>query len=124
MIDLTPLTDLLVPLLEKARDGGLEALGGAAVGALLTKLKNRLAGTPAQEALDDLAQNPTDADQQATLRTALKKSITAQPELDQALAEWLAEARAAQPGIQQNANFSGNYNTVIQIAGAGNNVVR
>ena len=75
--------------------------------------------------MDDLAQQPTDADAQAVLRQALKKAMSADPSLAAALQQWIQDAQpqaATQPGIQQTINASGNHNKNVQIVGSGNSV--
>ena len=115
----------LSPLLGKAVDKAAEKIGELTITSLVDKFKNRVP-EPAKEAINDLVQNPSDADQQATLRTQLKKAVQADPELATFLKEWLAEAQPvakAAGGVSQTVNLNGNDNIITQIAGgSGNNI--
>ncbi|MEO5794872.1 MAG: hypothetical protein ABIP34_07605 [Rhodoferax sp.] len=115
---------LLSPLFAKAIDKGVEEIGKSAAGALLTKLKERLGGTPAQKPLEDLAALPEDPDNQADLRKQLKAAVQADPALVAFLQQWLEQGQQQAPtlGITQTANVTGNNNKTVQIAGSGNSV--
>lgn len=128
MIELAPLAAtavaFLAPLLNKALEKGAEEAGGAAVGGLVSKLKEKLGHPGSQEALEDLRQQPSDADTQAALRSQLVKAMKADPSLAEKLQAWLEEAKpqAAALGIQQSAQVQGNDNKVAQVTGSGNSV--
>lgn len=115
---------LLSPLVSKAFEKGAEEAGKGAAGLLVERLKARLNGTRAKDALDDVAQQPADADNQAALRVQLKKAVEAEPALADFLQQWLADGRqqAAALGIQQTATVTGDHNETVQIAGSGNAV--
>ncbi len=108
MIEFAPLAAstvaLLIPLLGKALDKGVEEVGKAAATGILRKLKDKLGHAGAKEALEDLSSQPTDADTQAALRRQLVKAMEADPAM----------------GISQTANAQGDNNTVMQISGSGN----
>ncbi|MDZ7812637.1 MAG: hypothetical protein U5L74_05760 [Ideonella sp.] len=128
MIELAPLAAsavaLLAPLFTKALEKGAEELGQSAVGGPLGKLKEKLGHTGSQEALEDLRQQPSDADTQAALRSQLVKAMKDDPSLADKLQAWLDEAKpqAAALGIQQSAQVQGNGNKVAQVTGSGNSV--
>jgi hypothetical protein len=115
---------LLAPYLAKAAEGAAEHVGQSAIGALWAKLTQKTSHPGTQEALQDLAEQPTDADTQASLRKQLQKALAADPVLATELAKWLqdAQAHSPSPSITQTANVHGNQNTVMQIAGSGNTV--
>jgi hypothetical protein len=105
---------VLVPLLQKALEKGVEKLGESTAGSLFEQLKKRLRHDGAQEALTDLSQQPADADNQAALRKQLGKALAADPELAQALQNWLPSAASL--------NIQGDHNKVAQVSGQGNSV--
>ncbi len=133
MLDPATLTTLIAsavavlsPLLGKAVDKGAEKIGELTITSLIDKFKSRVPEST-KEAVSDLAQNPSDADQQATLRTQLKKAIQADPELATFLKEWLTEAQPvakAAGGVTQTATINGNGNSNFQIAGNGVTIYR
>lgn len=118
------LSPLLSKVMDKAVDKGAEELGKSAMGALLDKFKQRLGGTPAEKPLQDLAQQPEDADNQADLRKQLKAAVQADPALAAFLQQWLEQGsqQAQALGITQTATVTGNDNKTVQIAGSGNSV--
>ena len=128
MIEFAPLAAsavaLLAPLFIKALEKGAEELGQSAVGGLLNQLKEKLGHSGSQEALEDLRQQPSDADTQAALRSQLVKAMKADPSLAGKLQAWLEEAKpqASALGIQQSAQVQGNDNKLVQVAGSGNSV--
>ena len=67
---------LLSSLLGKTLEKGAEEIGKSAVGTIFDNLKNRLKHDGAKEALNDLAQRPSDGDLQAALRMQLKKAAS------------------------------------------------
>ncbi len=105
---------VLVPLLQKALEKGVEKLGESTAGSLFEHLKKRLRHDGAQEALTDLSQQPADADNQAVLRKQLGKALAADPELAHALQNWLPAAGSVQ--------IQGDGNKVAQVSGSGNSV--
>ncbi|WP_295959961.1 hypothetical protein [Rhodoferax sp.] len=115
---------LLAPLVGKAFEKGAEEAAKGTAGLLVERLKARLSGTRAKDALDDVAQQPQDTDSQAALRVQLKKAIEAEPALADFLQQWLEDGRkqAAALGIQQTATVTGDHNKTVQIAGSGNSV--
>ena len=115
---------LLAPLFNKALEKGAEEAGSAAVGGLVAKLKEKLGHSGSQEALEDLRQQPSDADTQAALRSQLVKAMKAEPALAERLQSWLDEAKpqAAALGFQQGVQIPGHGNKVAQVAGSGNSV--
>ena len=128
MIEFVPLAAavvaLLKPLFEKALDKGAEEVGKAAVTGLLDKFKAKVGHAGAKEALDDLSQQPADADTQAALRRQLVKAMEADPALADFVKTWLAEAQpqATAMGINLTAQVSGDNNKVNQISGSGNSI--
>lgn len=115
---------LLSSLLGKTLEKGAEEIGKSAVGAVFDNLKNRLNHDGAKEALNDLAQHPSDGDLQAALRIQLKKAIESDTELLMFLKQWLTDSVSDQGGvnIDQSTNSTGDNNTTISIAGATNTV--
>lgn len=131
MIDPTTLASLasatvalLAPLVGKAFEKGAEEAAKGTAGLLVERLKARLSSTRAKDALDDVTQQPADADSQAALRVQLKKAVEAEPALASFLQQWLDDGRqqAAALGIQQTATVTGDHNKAVQIAGSGNSV--
>lgn len=112
---------LLTPLLIKATEGAAEEVGKSTVSSLLAKLKQRLIHPSAQEALDDLAQQPVDSAAQGALTMQLRKALAADPGLEEFFKEWMKDAAPA-AGITQTATVQGNQNKTVQIAGSGNSV--
>lgn len=128
MMEFTPLAAsavaLLAPLLGKALEKGAEEAGSAAVGGLVSKLKEKLGHSGSQEALEDLRRQPSDGDTQAALRSQLVKAMKAEPALAERLQSWLDEAKpqAAALGVQQSAQIQGHDNKVAQVSGSGNSI--
>ena len=117
----------LIPLLSKAAEKGAEELGTSTVTGIVAKLKAKLSPSgPTVAALEDLRQQPADANTQASLRVQLRKALEADPALAAFVAQWLAESQpqAEAAGITLNANVQGDHNTTVQIAGSGNSVQR
>ena len=84
------------------------------------KLHPQVAVRPAaQEAAEDVAKAPDDADSQAALRVQLKKILEADPDLAAAIAQILkSDAPDGTPGTQIVQNVTGNSNQVIgQVSG-------
>lgn len=115
---------LIAPLVGKAFEKGAEEAAKGTAGLLVDRLKARLTGTPAKAALDDVAQQPADADTQAALRVQLKKAVEADPALADFLQKWLEDGhkQSAALGIQQTATVTGSNNKTVQISGSGNSV--
>ena len=137
MLDLAQITLLasqavafLTPLLGKVADGAAEKVGESVISSILDKLKAKLLNTAAaQDAVEDLRQQPTDADTQAVLRKQLSKAIQSNPALVEQIQAWLAESKSAalKLGIDlshstQNATIVGNNNRINQVQGNGNTV--
>ena len=128
MIDPASLTVLagaavtaLMPLLEKAATKGFEKLGEATAGTLFEKLKNRLTGASAQEALDKLAKEPARASAQQSVQSKVLEALEDDPAFADELKRWLAEANAG--STTQTANTQGNENVTVQISGSTGNSV-
>ena len=88
--------------------------------AIWEKLHPQVAArSSAQEAAEDLAKDPDDADSQAALRVQLKKILEADPDLAAAIAQILkSDAPDGTPGTQIVQNVTGNSNQVIgQVSG-------
>lgn len=129
MLDFQAMTTLaasavtvLMPLLQKALDKGVEEAGKSAATTLIGKLKQRLGHAGAKEALDDVEKVPGDADARAALRVQLRKSLADDPGLEGFLKEWVAAAASTLPAAStgQVANVTGNDNQTTQIIGDGN----
>lgn len=112
---------LLSPYLARAAETAATKVGEMAAeggGKLLAWMKGRLSGqSRVVEALQDLTQQPTDADSQASLRVGLRKALEAQPELVEELAALLKELGAEKLVGNQLQSVSGDYNKVVQAAG-------
>ena len=128
MIDPASLTVLagtavtaLLPLLEKAAAKGFEKLGEATAGTLFEKLKKRLTGASAQEALDKLAKEPARASAQQAVQSSVLEALEDDPAFADELKRWLAEANAR--STTQTANVQGNENVAVQISGSTGNSV-
>ena len=128
MIDPASLTVLasvavttLLPLLEKAAAKGFEKLGEATAGTLFEKLKKRLTGASAQEALDKLAKEPARASAQQAVQSKVLEALEDDPAFADELKRWLAEANAG--GTTQTADVRGNENVTVQISGSTGNSV-
>ena len=126
MIDPASLTVLagaavtaLLPLLEKAAAKGFEKLGEATAGTLFEKLKKRLTGASAQEALDKLAKEPARASAQQAVQSKVLEALEDDPAFADELKRWLAEANAG--GTTQTANIHGNDSVAVQISGSTGN---
>ena len=111
----------LLPLLEKAAAKGFEKLGEATGGTLFEKLKKRLTGTSAQEALDKLAKEPARASAQQAVQSKVLEALEDDPAFADELKRWLAEANAG--GTTQTANVEGNENVTVQISDSTGNSV-
>ena len=111
----------LLPLLEKAAAKGFEKLGEATAGTLFEKLKKRLTGASAQEALDKLAKEPARASAQQAVQSSVLEALEDDPAFADELKRWLAEANAG--GTTQTANTQGNENVTVQISGSTGNSV-
>ena len=123
MIDPASLTVLagaavtaLMPLLDKAAAKGFEKLGEATAGTLFEKLKKRLTGASAQEALDKLAKEPARASAQQAVQSKVLEALEDDPAFADDLKRWLAEANAG--STTQTANTQGNENVTVQISGS------
>ena len=132
MLDLAQITTLatqavafLTPLLGKVADGAAEKVGESVFSSILDKLKAKLSSTAAaQNALEDLRQQPTDAYTEAALLVELRKAMQSNPALAEQIQAWLTESQseATKIGIHQSATVKGNNNVINQIAGNGNTV--
>ena len=111
----------LLPLLEKAAAKGFEKLGEATAGTLFEKLKKRLTGGSAQEALDKLAKEPARASAQQAVQSKVLEALEDDPAFADELKRWLAEANAG--GTTQTANVEGDENVTVQISGSSGNSV-
>ena len=111
----------LLPLLEKAAAKGFEKLGEATAGTLFEKLKKRLTGASAQEALDKLAKEPARASAQLAVQSNVLEALEDDPAFADELKRWLAEANAG--GTTQTADTQGNENVTVQISGSSGNSV-
>ena len=111
----------LLPLLEKAAAKGFEKLGEATAGTLFEKLKKKLTGASAQEALDTLAKEPARASAQHAVQSKVLEALEDDPAFAGELKRWLAEANAG--GTTQTANVQGHDNVTVQIAGSDGNSV-
>lgn len=112
----------LVPYLAKAGNAVAEKAGSAAVddtAKLFSWLKSKLVAHRG-EALDDLTAAPSDADNQAVLRTQLRKALEDQPELMVDLDAMLKSIRADLARMSQM--VSGDGAMASQIQGTGNKV--
>jgi hypothetical protein len=94
------------------------AIGGAK--SVYGWLKERLSGAGGPEAIAELEQAPTDADNQAVLAGHLRKLLKASPALADELKTLLPAQ--AQASITQIANVSGAGARVAQVTGSGNKV--
>jgi hypothetical protein len=106
----------LAPYLGKAAEKFAGAAGDAAwkkAGELYDGLKARLAGHPAAEALNDLAQEPDNADAQGALRQALRKLITSDPDFARELAA-LTQDAAPTGGASFHNEIQGNVTNLTQ----------
>ena len=132
-MDVVTLTAFLAPFLPTLLKLGSKAAGsiatkvGETTGTKLTeaalnkaqaiweKLHPQVAARPsAQEAAEDVAKAPDDADSQAALRLQLKKILEADPDLAAAIAQILkSDAPDGTPGTQIIQNVTGNSNQVI-----------
>lgn len=83
---------------------------------LYQSIKTRLAGHPASEALEDLAQAPEDEDIQATLRVALKKLLEKDTTFARELAGLLPTAPVAGPSFTNT--IAGKVGAITQVAGS------
>jgi len=110
---------IVTPLLQKMAEGGAAEAGKSAAAALLSKLKLRLSHKGSEEALDDLAKQPADADAQGALKMQLRKAIETNPELASFLKQWVADSKST-TGITQTTTVTGDHNTTTQIVGSGN----
>ena len=123
----TSVVAVLSPLLGKAIDKAAEKVGELTITSLVDKFKNRIPDK-AKDAVNELAINPTDADEQAALRAQLKKAIQADPELLSFFEQWLTEAKPvakSKNAVTQTANVNdGDGNEVYQIAGSGISISR
>ena len=106
----------LLPLLEKVAARGFEKLGEGTAGTLFEKLKKRLTGASAQEALDKLAKEPARASAQQAVQSKVLEALEDDPAFADDLKRWLAEANAG--GTTQTANVQGNENVTVQISGS------
>ncbi len=112
----------LAPYLGKAAEKFATAAGDAAwkkASELYDALKSRLASHPAAaEALDDLAQAPTDVDIQGALRQQLKKLIANDPEFARTLAS-LTEAATPPVSANFQNDIHGNVGNINQAGSIG-----
>ena len=109
----------LLPLLEKAAAKGFEKLGEATAGTLFEKLKKRMTGASAQEALDKLAKEPARASAQHAVQSKVLEALEDDSAFADELKRWLAEANAG--STTQTANVQGNENVNVQISGSSGN---
>ncbi|MGF6528044.1 hypothetical protein [Variovorax sp. PvP013] len=128
MLDIATMTALatstvsvLAPLLQKAIDKGAEKIGDSAAKMLFDKLNDRLRHRGAKEALEDLAQQPSDVAAQGALNMQLRKALEADVELAAFLKQWGEEA-GSKTDVTQTANTYGDNNKTVQITGSSNSV--
>jgi len=95
-----------------------------AAGHLWDKVKAKLTGAAAKEAVADFEAAPDDADNQAALRKEIRKAAEGDPAFATELRELVQtiEARGGRDAIVQTANVEGDHSPVTQIAGSGNRV--
>ena len=117
----TSTVSVLVPLLQKALDKGVEKVGESSAKLLFDKLNKHLGHKGATEALEDLAQQPDDAAAQGALNMQLRKALEADLELAAFLKQWTAEA-GSKTDVTQTASTHGDNNKTIQITGSSNSV--
>jgi hypothetical protein len=110
---------MLAPLLQKMAEGGAAEAGKSVVSGLLEKLKKGISHEGSQEAFEDLANSPVDADAQGALRLQLRKAMETGPEFAAFLRQWVGDSKS-ELGIAQSATVTGNNNTTTQITGSGN----
>ncbi|QLH39179.1 MAG: hypothetical protein HWD60_09825 [Defluviicoccus sp.] len=106
----------LVPYLAAAGTGLATKAGEATFaqcGKLWALLRNRLTGTVAQGALEDLHAAPSEPDVQGQARLQLRKALTADPDLTR---ELMALLPAAETEARQAMQVTGNDNTSVQAA--------
>ena len=100
----TTVVAFLSPYLAEAGQSAAKKGGEA----LMAALERRFKGKPAaQEALNDVKNNPQDEDLQAALRVQLKKSLAADADFLAELAKLLEEARAEAPPATYHAELHG-----------------
>lgn len=128
MIDPASLTALagmavaaVLPLLEKAAAKGFEKLGEVTAGTLFEKLKKKLTGASAQEALDKLAKEPARASAQQAVQAQVLQALEDDPKFVDELKGWIAEANAG--STTQTATTTGDSNVTVQIAESSGNAV-
>jgi len=104
-------------LATKAMEKVGDEIGGRLV-RLFDTVRGKLTGSGA-EALDDLEQQPEDADRQAVLRVQLKKALEADAGFRAELAALVEEIRLkGGDQIIQSAKVTGDHNVTTQIAGS------
>lgn len=110
---------LLIPYLQKAGEAVAESVGATAVDKvkeLYGSIKAKFSSKPAaNEALDDLTNNPSDADTQAAMRTQLKKALETDPDFAAKLTALLNEADKAGVDSVFKTNIHGNVGKINQI---------
>lgn len=105
---------VLTPYLAAAGTGLATEAGEATwaqCGKLWGLLRERLTGTPAQGALEDLRAEPSEPDVQGQARLQLRKALTADPDLTR---ELMALLPAAETEARQAMQVTGNDNTSVQ----------
>lgn len=117
----------LAPYAKKLAGKAADAVTGEiaeAAGRLWGKVKAKLTGAAAKEAVADFEAAPDDADNQAALRKEIRKAAEGDPAFASEVRELVQtiEARGGRDAIVQTANVNGNHNVTTQIAGSGNRV--
>jgi len=109
---------LLAPYLAKAGETMTEKIGESLpenAGKLWAAMSAKFKGKPAaEEAVKDLARNPTDNDNQAAFRKELKKALAEDPEFLSTLNGLLGKA---QKESIQNSAVAGDNSSAINVGG-------
>lgn len=108
----------LTPYLAKAGGNLADALAENApnyAGKMWTAIMEKFRNKPAaEEAVRDLLENPTDADNQAALRKEIRKAAEEDPAWLTLLADLLSKAQAE---TAQQVKLSGERNVVVNVGG-------
>jgi hypothetical protein len=120
MVITTSVVNALTPLLLKALEKGAEKVTENAADTLFSSLKKRLSQPRATEALDELARNPSDPDNQAAVRAQLLNALQDDPDFAVYLRQWIASAAGGAARVQTGTASNGS--TVTQIQGSNNTV--
>lgn len=114
--------ELVTPLLKEAAQRGAASIGEGAGKKALDWLAAHL-GSSGKEALDDLTKRPNDADEQASLRKAIRKLLEADPSLAHDLHAIVEEARRELGVANRSTTIQkGNHNKSATIIGEGSKI--